>query len=174
MPIDRPTRRSRRLSGFDYRSAASYFITICTHNRSSLFGRVTDQVFVPSAEGMVADEEWRHTCQLREILVPDVHCVMPNHVHLLFSINWSDDVVFDASDIGQLRLLADSVSAIVGGYKAAVTRRIRRDLNRPDLEVWQERFHDHVVKTPQSFDQIAEYIVNNPLVWEQDRYNADL
>src|SRR4051812_27346564 len=85
----RPNRKSHRLSGFDYRSGASYFITICIQNRLSMFGRVSDGAMHLSNLGQIADVEWPRTCSLRTMVIPHTHVVMPNHVHLLFSLNLS-------------------------------------------------------------------------------------
>jgi len=37
-----PQRRVLRLRGYDYRWPGSYFVTICTHGRQSLFGNITN------------------------------------------------------------------------------------------------------------------------------------
>ena len=40
-------RRSIRLKGYDYAQAGAYFITICTHNRLPLFGKIVRAGFIP-------------------------------------------------------------------------------------------------------------------------------
>lgn len=58
---------------------------------------------------------------------------------------------------------AGSVSAIIGAYKAAVTRSIhQRD---PSLRVWQPRFHDRIVRSPKEADALRVYIRDNPTRW---------
>jgi len=38
------------------------------------------------------------------------------------------------------------LGAILGNFQAAVTRRIRRLLNRPRFEVWQRDYYDHIIR----------------------------
>ena len=35
---------------------------------------------------------------------------------------------------------------------------------------WQRSFYDHVVRDEQDLQYIREYIVNNPIKWNLDRY----
>jgi putative transposase len=36
---------------------------------------------------------------------------------------------------------------------------------------WQPRFYDHIIRDEISFNQIRQYIFNNPVQWESDREN---
>jgi putative transposase len=38
---------------------------------------------------------------------------------------------------------------------------------------WQSRFHDHIIRNEQSFNTISEYILNNPLKWQEDKFYKD-
>ena len=33
---------------------------------------------------------------------------------------------------------------------------------------WQSRFHEHIVRTEETYKTIANYIVNNPSKWAED------
>jgi REP element-mobilizing transposase RayT len=173
LPPQHPLRRSHRLQGYDYRDAASYFVTICTSLQRPIFGQVVEDAMEFAALGHIANQEWERTCALRPMVVPHVHCVMPNHVHLLFSINTERDIEPSTEQLSRRGLKAGSVGTIVGGYKAAVTSRIRTATSKPEYEVWQRNYHDHVVRNEQSFERIAEYIVNNPAVWKDDVFHFD-
>jgi len=35
---------------------------------------------------------------------------------------------------------------------------------------WQTRFHDHIIRDEEAFDMISNYIINNPLRWEEDKF----
>jgi len=80
---ERHHRRSIRLKGYDYTRPGAYFITICTHNREPLFGRVVDGEMVLNALGEIVWEEWFRSARIRDEieLFPDEFVVMPNHVH---------------------------------------------------------------------------------------------
>lgn len=61
----------------------------------------------------------------------------------------------------------NTVSSIIGGYKSAVTKHA----NRLRLENgWQSRFHDHIIRDDQEYQRIADYIVNNPANWRDDKF----
>jgi len=76
-------RKSIRLQGWDYSEPGAYFVTICTHGRASLFGRVVEGEMVLNEYGEIVQEEWMRSAEIRaEIeLFPDEFVVMPNHVH---------------------------------------------------------------------------------------------
>lgn len=50
-------RKSIRLKGFDYTSAQSYFVTICTRNRECAFGEIADGVMRLSPVGDIVMNE---------------------------------------------------------------------------------------------------------------------
>lgn len=35
---------------------------------------------------------------------------------------------------------------------------------------WQSRFHDHIIRNAQSFENIQNYIAGNPANWEKDTF----
>ncbi len=64
-----------------------------------------------------------------------------------------------------------SLSKIVQGYKAAVTRRARA-MGHTEF-AWQERFYDHIIRDEKSLDRIRAYIEGNPAKWQDDEYNLE-
>lgn len=61
----------------------------------------------------------------------------------------------------------NTVSSIIGGYKSAVTKHA----NRLNLEFgWQTRFHDHIIRNENEYIRIHDYILNNPINWNQDQF----
>ena len=76
-------RRSIRLKGYDYTQPGAYFVTICTHGRKMLFGRVVDGEMALNEFGEIVREEWFKTAQVRPYvrLYEDEFVVMPNHIH---------------------------------------------------------------------------------------------
>jgi REP element-mobilizing transposase RayT len=59
------------------------------------------------------------------------------------------------------------LSRIVGQYKSAVTKYA----NEHDISfAWQPRFHDHIIRNWTEMNHIAQYIQNNPMKWEMDRF----
>src|SRR5690349_2843605 len=74
-------RRSIRLREYDYSTAGAYFVTICTHQRRSLFGEIDAAQMKLSPAGQMVSEAWidlqsRHPhCEI------DSFVIMPNHLH---------------------------------------------------------------------------------------------
>ncbi len=60
-----------------------------------------------------------------------------------------------------------SLQAIIHAYKSAVTRWCRK--NGFDNFGWQPRFYDHIIRADGSLERIAQYIINNPAKWAEDR-----
>ena len=74
-------RTNPRHSGFDYRTFAAYFVTICTHERRSLFGTIRRGRMVLNERGKIVVEEWERSEAMRDEVVLDAFVVMPNHMH---------------------------------------------------------------------------------------------
>ena len=64
-----------------------------------------------------------------------------------------------------------SVSSFVAGFKSVATTRINKLRNTPGATVWQERFHDHVIRNDASYQRIYNYITTNPQNWEGDKFH---
>ena len=64
--------------------------------------------------------------------------------------------------------IAGSISVIIQQYKSSVTRFVNKT-NSYHIK-WQSRFYEHIIRNNQSYEQIAEYIVNNPNNWHKDDF----
>ena len=171
-----PERRSIRLSGYDYRSAGAYFVTICTHRRALLFDHS------PFAE--VAREQWAVSASLRAGIALDAFVVMPNHVH---GVVWLVPTAATPVPVGSVgaqraaplrgapgarpRVAAGSLGAFVRAYKAAVARAINRLRRTAAAPVWQRNYYEHVVRDQPDLDRIRRYVADNPRRWAFDREN---
>ncbi len=158
-----------RLSSYDYSAPGAYFVTINTHGRANLFGKVIDGKMRLNNWGMIVQEEWWRTPALRPEVSLDQFVLMPNHLHGIVIINWSHSYLAPASetDLGaRLTRLPRTLGSIIAGFKSASTKRIRLLSERTELRIWQSRFYEHVIRTEQSLRQIRQYIVDNPARWE--------
>jgi REP element-mobilizing transposase RayT len=168
-----------RLKEWDYRWSAAYFITICTKNKQHYFGEIVDGKMKLSSVGMLAEVFWHEIKHHAKHVRLGEFVVMPNHIHAILII--CDDEAMPLRDlVGQGHALdlptpvnrfqnigSNSVSSIIGSYKAAVTKYA----NRLKLDfAWQPRFYDPIIRDAESFKTITRYIYNNPSTWESDRY----
>ena len=79
-------RRSIRLNNRDYSRPDLYFVTICAHERRSVFGRIELSSLVPSALGNLARESWVAIPHHFPQVVLHEFVIMPNHLHGLIAI----------------------------------------------------------------------------------------
>ena len=40
-------------------------------------------------------------------------------------------------------------------------------------KLWQRNYYEHVIRNDSEFDEVREYILNNPKKWHLDRYNPE-
>ena len=60
-----------------------------------------------------------------------------------------------------------NLASVVRGIKSAVTKyAIEHDIPF----AWQSRYHDHIIRNQMEMNRIADYIENNSLRWELDRF----
>lgn len=76
-----PQRKSPRLQGYDYSQSGAYFITICTHQRQQLFGKICEDEMILNNAGKIACEHWQAIPEHYPDIELDVFVVMPNHMH---------------------------------------------------------------------------------------------
>jgi len=174
-------RRSIRLKGYDYTQPGAYFVTICTHQRQPLFGRVVDRNMVLNAYGEIVREEWFRSAEIRAeiVLFPDEFVVMPNHIH---GIVW----IVETGPVGATGRsplpprdqpphgpAPRSLGSFIAGFKSAVTKRINALRGTPGTPVWQRNYYEHIIRHERALEAIRRYIAANPLRWHLDRYNPD-
>lgn len=171
-------RRSPRLRGYDYSLAGAYLVTICTHERDMLFGEVADGELVLSEFGMIVEDEWVATEQLRPSVELDHFIIMPSHVHgiiVLAAEHERRDVArYVPATTGEEAFRgprAGSLGAIVRSFKSSAAKRVNAVRGTPGHPVWQGRYHDHVIRDEKDLGRVRTYIVNNPLRWQYDREN---
>ena len=171
-------RRSLRLPHHDYAVPGAYFVTLVTHERTPIFGRIEAGRVRLCEPGRIAREEWFRTAELRSnvVLFAEEFVVMPNHVHGVVRI-----VERAAAPVGAQRaaplprstVTPGSLGAIVRAYKAAVTRRVNRLRGTPGAPVWQRNYWEHVVRSERALAAVRRYIAENPLRWHLDVYNPE-
>ena len=60
-----------------------------------------------------------------------------------------------------------NLASIIRGFKSAVTMYAReRDIQFS----WQPRFHDHIITSNNEYQKIADYILENPKKWREDKF----
>ncbi|MBA3874149.1 MAG: transposase [Anaerolineae bacterium] len=165
MTQSRPVRRSPRLQSYDYSQEGAYFVTICTHHREPLFGKIQSGELSLSAMGNAAFEDWQKIPSHYPSVELDGFVVMPNHIHgIIFLVGEGFIPPAVATPPKSIYL-----SQVIAGYKAGVTRQINR-INSYTSSIWQRSFHDHIIRSEPELNHIRHYVANNPSLWEQDKF----
>ena len=92
--------RSARYKGWDYRTSAHYFITICTANKQDFFGEIPLDKMIISPVGAIAHILWHEMIHHypKELIELGEFIVMPNHVHGIITLNNNVETQHAASD----------------------------------------------------------------------------
>lgn len=147
-------RKKLRLSHTDYSADGVYFITSCCKNRIHHFGNIKNGKMFFTKAGEIAQQQfiWLEN-QYSYLIIHNV-VIMPNHIHVLLEIDRS-------KANGDCKI--KSVSSLMGAYKTTSSKLIHLSGN---LEFeWQRSFHDHIVRNQQSYENIYQYITDNPIKW---------
>jgi putative transposase len=162
-------RRSIRLREYDYRQTGAYFVTIVAHDRAALFGKIADCEMRLNEFGQIVEKEWQKSSVIRSEIELDVFVIMPNHIHGILNV-----IVEGVAAPGRSPRSGPaphSFDAFVAGFKSAVTTRINELRHTRGTQVWQRNYYEHVIRNDDELLRVREYIVNNPLDWDNDREN---
>jgi hypothetical protein len=156
-----PNRQSLRLEGRDYRRG-SYFVTINTHGGRALFGTVVAGRCVPSAIGKLAKACWHTIPEHFPQAELDEFVAMPNHVHGILHLRLALGEPWPPPRPRFGQPLPGALGTVVGAYKAAVTRAIRRTGLACQAPVWHRNYWDVLVRDARALAAIRAYIRDNP------------
>lgn len=141
-------RRSIRLKGYDYSQPGMYFVTICSWQRQPLLE-------TPELHETLI-EAWQNLPSRFPTVTVDRFVVMLDHVHGILQMNCS-----------MRHAPRPPLGNIIGAYKSITTVAWLRFNKSRGVQcprhLWQERFHDHVIRNDHDLEAIREYILNNPL-----------
>ena len=80
------------------------------------------------------------------------YVIMPNHIHLLVMVGNEN---------------ANSAAMSIPSVVSTLKRFVNKDVG---FNVWQRSYHDHVVRCERDYEEIWQYINDNPIRWESDCY----
>ena len=164
--------RPQRLKGYDYSSPGYYFVTFNTKVRRenilcSISGHVGPAPLGGSSPPIITlTQAGKILCGLIENVDQaycnaqiDCYAIMPDHVHLLIYLRpVRNDPPRGAGPTGR----KSSLPQIINTLKSLTSKRIGYPL-------WQEGYHDHIIRNDADLYAARQYIQNNPTQWELDR-----
>ena len=167
-------RKSIRLKNYDYSQEGLYFITICTENRGKLFGEILNDnvgadpcvcpVFKPNNAGEMIEKWLLELSNKFKNIKCDEYVIMPNHIHFIIEI-----LNQQGEHIGS------PLPTIIQWFKTMTTNEYIKLVKQNKLpnfnkRVWQRNYYENIIRTEEIHLKVAEYIKNNPLKWEEDKY----
>lgn len=152
--MDLPKRKNIRLNDYNYSSNGAYFITICTKNKENLLWknvgancvRPLDQLPL-SKIGIVVENEIHKLNTIYENIKVDKYQIMPNHIHF---------IIFIYEDSNGRTQFAPTISRIIKQFKGSITKQI-------GFSIWQKSFYDRIIRNEKEYQEVWNYIHNNPL-----------
>lgn len=157
-----PNRKHLRLPAYDYSQANTYFITICTFNRTRLFGKIVYDVAgahlrVPSDGRHQIVAKWLEELEKKyPYSVVDEYVIMPDHIHFLLTCSGAH--------------AGAPLPEIIKWFKTQTTNEYIRGVKSgiyPSFEkhVWQRNYYEHVIRNEQDYYETIQYMRNNPMAW---------
>ena len=158
--------RSILLKEYDYSQPGAYFVTIAAFQHECLFGEIINQELRLNEYGKIAEECWRTIPEHFPNVELGAYVAMPNHVHGIIVIHENKSLpsvgARHASPLRPHGAKPNSLGAIVGSFKSAVTKRIGQK------NIWQRNYYEHIIHNEKEWDKIHRYIESNPVNWELD------
>jgi REP element-mobilizing transposase RayT len=165
---------SPRAKWWDYSSTSTYFITICTKEKTEYFGSIINDEVILSPIGQIVYQEWLMGPQIRPDMSLKLYnfVIMPDHFHALLEIgsneynqqtNFISDPKGNFVSMNEFGPQSKNLGSIIRGFKSAVTVRAREI---DHTFQWRKLYHDIIVKDEESFLKMQWYIKNNPKNWK--------
>ncbi len=129
--------------------------------------------WTPNKCGMIVEEEWRRTGELRDNVSLDEYIVMPDHLHGIVTLSGrgtarrapTSVTPASATTEGFGSPVTGSIPTIVRAFKSAVTKRVNELHSTPGARVWQRGYYEHVIRGEDELLRLREYIRSNPQCW---------
>ena len=139
-----PQRKSVRLAEFDYSSPGAYVITVCTQNRQPVLSQIVgdDAHIVPKPYGLIVEKYIRNVPEIKK------YVIMPDHIHMI--VRLENGSMWASTPTGK-----NKIASIVRSIKVLTTK----EIGHP---IFQRSYYDHVIRNRQDYNDIWEYIENNP------------
>ena len=146
---DLPKRKQIRIAEYDYSIPGSYFITVCSNGRKPIFWNVGAATCRPNLSkiGSIVETAILQIPKHYSAISVDKYCIMPDHIHMVLSINTDED--------GR-QIAAPTISTVVGHMKRWVSMQIGQS-------IWQKSFVDRVIRNEKGYQAVWDYIENNPI-----------
>ncbi len=178
-----PQRKALRLKNYDYSTPGMYFITLCTKHHKELLSKIEVGTGLPDCPqskltkyGEIANSQLSVMSDYYENIKIDKFVVMPNHVHMIIHI-LEKEIAYGQSGTpvpttsGEERCSRGAANSLIPKFVSSFKRFCNKKYGE---NIWQSRYHDHIIRNTADYEKIWNYIDTNPIRWELDCfYNAE-
>ncbi len=159
-------RRSIRLKGYDYSQAGAYFVTICIKDGLYTLGEIRNNQIYLSEAGLMVQTIWDELPLNYPGVEVDAFVVMPDHFHGII-------VLMPENISGAIPKKPMTLPDVVQRFKSLTTAKYRHGVANLGWtpfpkKFWQRNYHEHIIRDEESCETIREYILNNPIAWEDE------
>src|SRR5690606_326735 len=163
-------------------------------------GYIKDGIMYLNEFGQIAADEWLHTQEVRDNVVLHEFVVMPNHIHGIIEILFpkeSNNIVgefrspsqtigaiirgYKIATIKRIKELESKGEYSKGELQFAPTaptaptfptNPTREIIKSLEYKIWQRNYYEHIIRDEKAYINISNYIIENPLNWEEDQLNT--
>jgi len=130
--------------------------------------------------GTIAYNEWINLAGRFPNFELDVFQIMPNHMHgiiVLSDITVGATLAVAQEEDALNRVTArvtPTISEIVGAYKSIVSNACLQLFKSHDKtmgKLWQRNYYEHIIRDERAYNNISNYIINNPAKWDEDKFH---
>ena len=170
-----PQRKRMRLKNYDYSKPGAYFITICTENRRKILSCIVgaDVLDGPKTVSLLPHGEIaeKYICQWNDFhddVKVERYVIMPNHIHIILAVYSGDIMPMEggASRTSPPTRQHEAVPQFVSTLK----RFCNKEYNG---NIWQRSFHDHIIRDRRDYEEISQYLQDNPRLWRKDCFYTE-
>jgi putative transposase len=118
-------------------------------------------------------------------LIPEILVGIQDNEPRTQNIEWAQNVEPRQNEFQ--KIIPHSIGSIIRGFKIGVTKWIRQTSERsvraeniqpqpkniqPQLlkSIWQRNYYEHIIRNYQAYQNISNYIINNPTKWDDDKF----
>ena len=166
MKMNLPNRTQNRLENFDYSQNSAYFITICTKDRNRILSKIivgTGVLDCPKIQlldyGIIAEKYINQLNGFYNNISVDKYVIMPDHIHLIITVKNGQSGTPVPTNINSK---IDNKNSVIAKFVGTFKRFCNKEYGK---NIWQPRYYDHVIRNQNDYNDIWEYIDNNPQKW---------
>ena len=153
-----PKRKKNRLNNYNYAQDGIYFITICTRDRKKILCNIVGAGVLDCPKtkllyhGEIADKYIKQIGDFYYNISIDKYVIMPDHIHLIVTVkNGRSGTPAPTGEKNK----NSGITEFVSTFKRYCNNEIGEN-------IWQRSYYDHIIRDRNDYNEIWEYIENNP------------